>query len=403
MSRLENENHILNLSGLKFWWIILIVFCHFFAVLKYCSPDFATLPVFLTNGHFSACGFLVLSGFLLYLRHGMDYAQGNPVSKGIVLFLKGFLRFLLLNVATMLPYVIVDIQDGKFRLKYAIMVLMNVLYVQDWIPGKHYSLNGVAWFLSSLMFIYLVTPLLFKAYRGLRNNLGAKSVIPAIGIFAVALLGAESFFRFDFYRNPLYSLVMFALGMVLADGAMTGCTGKAGNAGKADKNRKGCEIGTADENGKEKKIGTADENGKENKVGTDNKTEKQKQFRKTLILCLVSVVLLVLGFVYTPAKMPYLWDAALSGVIILCLYLSGDFLLFSGKFFTELGNSSLAIMLIHYMICSLPFKWLIGNYRIPPVLTISLMVGCVILSCIAAYVYDLVRKKNLYLQGRKTA
>lgn len=357
----EPMPRIRNLSGLKFWWILLIMFCHFFAVLKYCTEAFANIPVFLTNGHFSAFGFLTLAGFFMYLRHRKDYSEGNPLAKSFALWAKGFLRFFLLNLLTMIPYVVVDVLDGKLRLKYIIMVFMNLFFVQDWFPGRHYSLNGVSWFLSSLMMIYLFVPFLFLFYRFLRKKLGPACVIAVAGLLLFALLGAESFFSFDFYRNPLFSLLAFAVGMVLADAALL----------------------IRPESVKKSGAGAG---GNVNPSLSDNVTVNK------LLLRLMAILLIALGFVYTPAKMPYLWDTAISCAVILCLYLSADGVPFSGRMVMKGGEISLSVMLIHYMICSLPFKWLIENCPLPALTQFVLMLFCMLLSFALAYGYEWLRR-----------
>ncbi|MBO4390193.1 MAG: acyltransferase [Lachnospiraceae bacterium] len=338
-NRKKAGSYIPNLSGLRFWWILLIVFAHFFAVVKYCSPEFAELPVFLTNGHFAAMGFLALSGFLMYSHHGKEHAEGNPFKKGISLYLKGFVRFFLLNTLTMIPFVAADVAGGKFSVKYGIMVVMNLLFVQDWIPGRHYSLNGVAWFLSNLMFIYLIIPFLFKVYRFIRGKAGLAWTLVLVGAPMLILLGLESFVRFDAYKNPLYSTCAFMLGALLADA-----------------------LGSL--------------------------SRKNHPW-----LWLVGTVFMILGFVYTPVKMPYLWDTALSMVILLCMYCSSDFPLYSGRGITSVGDAGLEIMLIHYPICSLPFKSLILRYQFGRIQVLALMLGSIVVSVAIAYVWSLVKKK----------
>ena len=99
------------------------------------------------------------------------------------------------------------------------------------------------------------------------------------------------------------------------------------------------------------------------------------------------------GLVYTPVKMPYLWDTALSLVILMCLYCSSDFPLYSGRGITSVGDAGLQIMLIHYPICSLPFKSLILRYQFGRIQVLALMLGSIVVSVAIAYVWSVVKKK----------
>ena len=105
------------------------------------------------------CGvafFFLLSGFVCSLAYGPKISNGsfhygrflwNRLKKLYPLHLLCLLFYLLVSRAPL---------DGK--------VLMNVLLLQSWIPNMDYyfACNSVSWFLSTLMFCYVLFPLLYR-------------------------------------------------------------------------------------------------------------------------------------------------------------------------------------------------------------------------------------------------
>jgi len=94
--------------------------------------------------------------------------------------------------------------DGK--------VILNALLLQSWVPDVdyYYSCNSVSWFLSSLLFCYLVFPFV---YRRLSSTMTL--VVLTAGV-AVYLLTPYSQVNAILYVHPLVRFVDFYLGMLLA-------------------------------------------------------------------------------------------------------------------------------------------------------------------------------------------
>ena len=107
-------------------------------------------------------------------------------------------------------------------LKLGFKVILNILLLQSWIPNVsiNVSLNGVAWFLSSLFFCYYCFPILIKIFRRKKARF---LVVMAIGILLSQLLITfvlvylnlpDSIYRYAVYDAPFFRLGDFAIGVI---------------------------------------------------------------------------------------------------------------------------------------------------------------------------------------------
>ena len=296
------KNKIRNLDGLRVYWAVIIILSHFCNVYG----TLFRIPAFLLRGHYAAEGFFVLSGFLLYRIHGTDYSDGSPIRRGLSLFTRNFRRFFPVSFVTMIPFAVQVILQGGWTLKYTVIALMNVLMVQNWIPGKDFSMNGVAWFLSSLMFIYLFTPFLFRVITRQGKKISPAVRIPVLVLTACGVLSAGQFFPL-LYKEPLYALLgPFLLGVTLAD------------------------------------------------LVTSAKWEPH-----TKELWPLAATVLLTGYLFTPPMFTLLYDAVVSAAVILLLSLSREAAPFSGAVLRRLSAGSFHTLMLHYPLCALLFgSWL---------------------------------------------
>lgn len=119
---------------------------------------------------------------------------------------------------------------GKVFGKFA----ANALLLQSWVPINEYyfSLNGAAWYLSSIGFSYLMLPLILRGIKKLRSNsaaLAAAFAIWAMQLFVgwagefiyVKLASPDSNMRRDFvcwftYISPMFRVADFSIGGIIA-------------------------------------------------------------------------------------------------------------------------------------------------------------------------------------------
>ena len=152
------------------------------------------------------CGvafFFLLSGFVCSLGYGAKIEAGSfhysrflwkRIKKLYPLHLLCLLNYLLLSHVPI---------DGK--------VLLNVLLLQSWVPDSDYyfACNSVSWYLSTLMFCYVMFPLL---YRLLSWRLSLLVATICVAFYYYTPYDRVNAIR---YVNPIVRLVDFYFGMVL--------------------------------------------------------------------------------------------------------------------------------------------------------------------------------------------
>ena len=77
-----------------------------------------------------------------------------------------------------------DFPELKSRL---LLLLRNALMIQSWFPSDYFSFNGVGWFISTMMFLYILTlPLLSLAWRIKRSRRPALGYCVGVGLLSMA-------------------------------------------------------------------------------------------------------------------------------------------------------------------------------------------------------------------------
>ena len=186
---------IATLQSLRFVFVMLIFLSHF------AYKDIQALDA---GGDCGVAFFFILSGFGCSLGYGSKLRDGSfryaaflwrRIRKCYPLHLLCLAAFLLLSHAAI---------DGK--------VLLNVLLLQSWVPDAdwYFSCNSVAWFLSSLLFCYVVFP---WAYRWLSPALTVTVVAACITVY---LLTPYDHVNAVLYVHPLVRFIDFYWGMLLA-------------------------------------------------------------------------------------------------------------------------------------------------------------------------------------------
>lgn len=120
-------------------------------------------------GAWGVAVFLNLSGFLLVYRHYSDEKIQGNISEGIKYGLKKILALYPLHILMMIAALVLHFKlGGKFSL---LNLISNILLFQSWIPSMnvYFSLNGVAWYLSTILFLYIVFPVILLKIRKLNS------------------------------------------------------------------------------------------------------------------------------------------------------------------------------------------------------------------------------------------
>ena len=167
------------------------------------------------GGDCGVCFFLILSGFVLSLGYGQrlrekTFSYGKfyfrRLRKVYPLHLVCFLLFLLL-------------QWNSLSADSIKPLLANVLLVQSWRsnPDYFFSGNSVSWFLSDLLFLYLVFPFVFRFiyWLRLRSVVIVMSLLIGFYAFVAGNMPSDSVLP-DLYIYPPTRLLDFAIGISLS-------------------------------------------------------------------------------------------------------------------------------------------------------------------------------------------
>lgn len=126
-------------------------------------------------GPWSVSIFFVLSGFL------MMYSYNN---RSLECSLKNSFAFSLHKIKKLYPlYLLTSLAMVILEKETSIKILaLNTFLLQSWVPDSNinYSLNGVAWFYSDMLFLYLMFPLVRKAIKGYKEKKSAIIVLSGI-------------------------------------------------------------------------------------------------------------------------------------------------------------------------------------------------------------------------------
>ena len=182
------------LQSLRFIFVMMIFMSHF---------AYRNIRAFDAGGDCGVAFFFLLSGFVCSLAYGAKISSGS-FRYGSFLW-KRLKKLYPLHLLCLLFFLLVSHVpiDGK--------VLVNALLLQSWVPDMEYyfACNSVSWFLSSLMFCYVMFPLL---YRWLSWRL---TIVIAMACVAVYWFTPADRINSILYVNPLVRLIDFYWGMLL--------------------------------------------------------------------------------------------------------------------------------------------------------------------------------------------
>lgn len=214
-NQVESEK-ILSLQALRGLAFLGIFFVHTRAPVSWATLGVST--------------FFVLSGCLLYYRNGK---QELPCSlkKNMLFARKKMKKLYPLHIATMcltvIMYLIIWKHNGFTMKDVAYMLAaigLNITLLQSWVPYNpmNVSLNGVAWFLSSAMFLYFMFPYIRRWMKKRTNTQLLISYLLFLSgellvcIVMTYILGSESpVYKWLTYCFPVFRLSDFFAGCCL--------------------------------------------------------------------------------------------------------------------------------------------------------------------------------------------
>ena len=136
-----------SLQALRFVFVMFIVMSHF---------SYREVAAFDAGGDGGVAFFFLLSGFAMSMGYGQSIVDGTFSFKRYAK--RRLLKVYPLHLLCLAIFLIVFRPVADLRLP------INALLLQSWIPdGDYYfSYNGVAWFLSDVLFCYLLFPLVYR-------------------------------------------------------------------------------------------------------------------------------------------------------------------------------------------------------------------------------------------------
>lgn len=195
-----------SLQSFRFLFALMIFAHHFF------------IPQIEPFGSFPVAFFFILSGFVMTLGYwdrvstsGFNYKQFMQ---------KRLTRLLPLNILCLLLYFLLpifydivsgDIHWGEFK-----YLIVDTFLLQSWIPLKevYFSGNAVAWFLSDILFFYILFPPLVLRFKKLNV---IYILVSILSLYLIVIQFVPSDWVHPLiYINPLFRIVDFIIGMVLA-------------------------------------------------------------------------------------------------------------------------------------------------------------------------------------------
>lgn len=182
------------LQSLRFIFMMMIFMSHF---------AYRDIRAFDAGGDCGVTFFFLLSGFVCSLKYGHQVQEGTF---SYVKFMgRRFRKLYPLHLLCLFFYLVVS--HSSFDLK----VLLNLLLLQSWVPDAdwYFSCNSVSWFLSSMLFCYLVFP---WAYRNLSKSLSLAILITYIAVYWFTPYNRVNAVLYVF---PVVRFVDFYIGMLL--------------------------------------------------------------------------------------------------------------------------------------------------------------------------------------------
>lgn len=195
-----------SLQSLRFVFAIMILHHHYYGELH-----------IMQTGLFPVAFFFILSGFLMSMGYSKKVLSDSFVYRKFIY--KRIVKLFPLNaICVLLPLAwptLLDIVHKEWHPLYYIYTIPDILMIQSWIPIEevYFSGNAPAWFLSDILFCYMVFPLVVKLLnkRIWQNIL----LLFIIAYFVVVSILPNHLIHSLVYVNPIFRLLDFVLGIEL--------------------------------------------------------------------------------------------------------------------------------------------------------------------------------------------
>ena len=201
-----------SLQSLRFLFAMMIFFHHFLVI--------DGVGLFDVGGPCAVSFFFITSGFVMTAGYGekvvkSDFSYSSFLKKRIIRIYPLHLLCYLIATAIVLCAMVLH-----HEVHYGILAYMvaNLLLLQSWIPTSvaYFSGNPVSWFLSDMLFFYIMFPLLIRVINRLKQHwIYLLFAMILGGYFFAAVIIPDKYVHALLYINPLFRSVDFIIGIVL--------------------------------------------------------------------------------------------------------------------------------------------------------------------------------------------
>lgn len=185
------KSRIKSLEGLRAFAFLCIMFCHSGVAHNYLR----------SVGAMSVSLFFILSGFVSVYSQ-IDKTDYKPSFSYNFKYMVRHLKKLypLLVVTTFAFFIFEFVGDNRANALSWIKLVLNLLLVQEWLPIENISINGVAWFLCTMVLFYFVFPWVLKSIQVNCSKKKAMNMIMVLVLIEVII-----FIVTLFIPSPAYS------------------------------------------------------------------------------------------------------------------------------------------------------------------------------------------------------
>lgn len=167
--------------------------------------------VFAAGGDSGVSFFFILSGFVLCDGYQQKFGE-KQISYGAFIK-KRIAKIYPLHVLCFIGAFILTLHMEHNPLVW----LANLLLLQSWSPDAnvHFSANVVSWFLSAMLFLYLLFPFIVRLANSSLRRFFISSLTMFIIYFIAIQFVPSGMFNNIIYINPLFRIPDFVLGILL--------------------------------------------------------------------------------------------------------------------------------------------------------------------------------------------
>ena len=196
---------IQEISSLRFIFIIAIFLHHTVA--------------YTGGGYLGVEFFFILGGFVMTLGYKDKVQESNFSYKSFML--KRAAKYYPLHWLCLAAILVLLLLTGGFGKDKLGTLMLNAALLQSWVPAKpvYFSFNAPSWYLSDMLFLVAMFPLLIKGITAmLKSKLWTAVFLIALfsAYFALFIALGEEQRHFWLYINPLVRLMDYILGILSA-------------------------------------------------------------------------------------------------------------------------------------------------------------------------------------------